>query len=138
MKRRSPPRREFSTSLLIICPLIFTWRAYIVTTNLFLTLPRGCKLGALVSSFVYLKSRRVDHASAAPPPALVNRPRAPDRRGRLRPGDPSDSAVGRHVSVDGAGCRRGAQLRAALSHPDSTRTGASGDAGVVGLGITQT
>ena len=62
----------------------------------------------------------------------------PHLRGRLRPGDPSDPAVGRHLSVGGAGRRRGPQLYAALSYPDGAGAGASGDAGVVGLGITQT
>src|SRR4051794_40770918 len=94
-------------------------------------------MGALVSSFVHRRIRRADYASAAPPPALVDRTRVPDRRGRVCPGDPSAPAVGRHVSVDGIGRRGGAQLRAALSYPDGARAGGSVDAGVVGLGITQ-
>src|SRR5262245_30553236 len=111
--------------------------AYLVVTNFFRSLQGGCKAVSSARSFAYLRIRRADHPHPAPPPALVDRTGAPPRRGRVRPGDASAAAVGRHLSVGSPGKGGGPQYRPAFSHADNAGARTSLDAGVVGLRVTQ-
>ena len=112
-------------------------RYYLVATNLFLPLFRGCKRRSFLACCGDYRRRSLEHASLASSPALVNRHGPPAARGRLRAREPSRATVGRHLSVGGAGRRRGPEFCPARSDPDGPRPGVGRHAGLVSLGITQ-
>ena len=98
---------------------ISSMAAYVVATNLFRSLfQRGCQVRVIVSSWPYLRSKESRAWAYCATSTLGNWSGATPGRGRLRPGVPSAAAVGRHVSVDGAGRGSGAELHPAVSDAD--------------------
>src|SRR5258708_19603378 len=96
--RHSYAPKWFLFSHLSYCDLHCHASVYVVATNLFGSLRRGCQAGLLVSFWADLRRRRTAHALTASPPALVDRPGATACCGRVRPRDPSAPAVPPHVS----------------------------------------